>query len=350
MAEGERYCVLGYAETEGERSPRVTCVVSRERGMELTEAAVHASHEIAVVLHSLTEGEQQRGTTPAVYYLPRFGRHEDGIEAVRLATVELDTAFMHAVSGEREQVTDVYAKEAEGEAKAIHITLLPRKHREGEERTQLFNREVTLGSFLRTDLELAEGVKGCHFLVDGIVEHSANVTQVYVAGIDRRGLLGEMDEKGLQPVARDGREAEGRGGGLKLTDAPPRGIVYFTCAGIPEPFDVLLESVGECHGFRFIRGLSGENEVTQLLCRAVGTEGRGHDDGLHEAVIIAEAVKEVIVDKITVGTDTDTGAHTVPFLRAHGLRKGYISRGATMVDRNADDRRAVSLGTACVEI
>ena len=53
MTERERYSVLGDTETEGEGRPRVARVIGREAGMELTEATVHASHKITVVLHAL---------------------------------------------------------------------------------------------------------------------------------------------------------------------------------------------------------------------------------------------------------------------------------------------------------
>ena len=65
--------------------------------MELAEAAVHTSHKVTVVLHALAPREQKAGATIAVYDFPCFGRHEDGIETVRFAAIELYPAIMHAV-------------------------------------------------------------------------------------------------------------------------------------------------------------------------------------------------------------------------------------------------------------
>ena len=97
MSEGEGYGIFGDTETEGEGRPRMARVICREAGMELTEATVHASHKITVVLHALAPREQEAGATIAVYNFPSFRRHEDGIKTVRLAAIELYPAIMHAV-------------------------------------------------------------------------------------------------------------------------------------------------------------------------------------------------------------------------------------------------------------
>ena len=178
-------------------------VIGREAGMELAEAAVHASHKVTVVLHALAPREQEAGATIAVYDFPCFRRHENGIKTVRLAAVELYPAIMHAVGREGKQVADINAEQAERETEAVEIALLPRLDVEGKERTKFIKGEVTLGSFDGADLELAERIEGSQFLVDGIVKDRANIPQVYVASIDRGRLTGEVQEEGAQPVGSD---------------------------------------------------------------------------------------------------------------------------------------------------
>ena len=137
MTEGEGYGVFGDTETEGERRPCMARVIGREAGMKLTEAAVHARHEVTIVLHTLAPREQEAGATVAVYDFPCFRRYKNGVETVRLAAVELYPAIMNAVGWEGKQVADINAEQAEGETEAVEIALLPRLHIEGKERTQL---------------------------------------------------------------------------------------------------------------------------------------------------------------------------------------------------------------------
>ena len=112
-------------------------VIAGETGMELMKAAVHPSHKVTVVLHALAPREQQAGATIAVYDFPCFSRHKDRVKTVRFTAVELNPAIMHAVGREGKEVADMNAEQAEGETEAVEITLLPRLHIEGKERTQL---------------------------------------------------------------------------------------------------------------------------------------------------------------------------------------------------------------------
>lgn len=175
-------------------------VIGREAGMELTEAAVHTSHKVTVVLHALAPREQEAGATIAVYDFPSFGRHEDRVETVRFTAVELNPAIMHAVGREGKQVADINAEQTEGETEAVEIALLPRLHREGKEGAQLIKGKVTLGCFYTTNFELAERIKGCQFLVDGVIKDCTDIAQMDVACIDRGRLSGEIEEERAQPV------------------------------------------------------------------------------------------------------------------------------------------------------
>ena len=350
MTEGEGYGVLGDTETEGECRPRMARVIGREAGMELAEAAVHASHKVTVVLHALAPREQEAGATIAVYDFPCFRRHENGIKTVRLAAVELYPAIMHAVGWEGKQVTDISAEQAEGETEAVEIALLPRLDVEGKERTQLIEGEVTLGSFHRADLELTERVQGRQFLVDGEVEDRANIPQVYVASIDRGRLTGEMEKERAQPVGSYIGERETGGGRVELLNALPCGFIDFTSAAVFQSADILMIDTREGDGFGFRGRGGGEHEVTKLASRAVGTEVWRHKNGLKQAVIIAETVEQVIIQSLTVGTDTHTRAHRVPFRGEDGLGQGDKSSRAVMVHLNAEGARTVMLRAASVEV
>ena len=236
----------------------MACIIGREAGMELTEATVHTSHKVTVVLHALAPREQEAGATVAVYNFPRFGRHEDRVETVSLTAIELYPAIMHAVGREGKQVADINAEQAERETEAVEIALLPRLDVEGKERTKFIKGEVTLGSFDGADLELAERIEGSQFLVDGIVKDRANIPQVYVASIDRGRLTGEIEEEGAQPVGSDIGKGKQGGRSVKLRNALPCGFIDFTSAAVFQSADILMIDTREGDGFGF-RGRGGGN-------------------------------------------------------------------------------------------
>ena len=91
----------------------------------------------------------------------------------------------------------------------------------------------------------------------------------------------------------------------------------------------------EGDGFGFGGRGCGNHKVTKLASRAVGTEGGGHEDGLQQAVIIAETVEKIIIKSLAVGTYTHTRAHRVPFRGEDGLGQGDKSSRAVMVHLNA---------------
>ena len=229
----------------------MACIIGREAGMELTEATVHTSHKVTVVLHALAPREQEAGATVAVYNFPRFGRHEDRVETVSLTAIELYPAIMHAVGWEGKQVADINAEQAEGETEAVEIALLPRLDVEGKERTKFIKGEVTLGSFHRADLELTERVQGRQFLVDGEVEDRANIPQVYVASIDRGRLTGEMEKERAQPVGSYIGERETGGGRVELLNALPCGFIDFTGTAVFQSADILMIDTREGDRFGF---------------------------------------------------------------------------------------------------
>lgn len=318
--------------------------------MELMKAAVHARHEITIVFHAIAPRQEQMGASIAVYNFPCFRRHENGIKTVSLAAVELYPAIMHAVGWEGKQVTNINAEQTEGETEAVEIALLPRLDVEGKERTKFIQREVTLGCFNATDLEFTERIKGCQFLVDGIVENRTDIAQVYVAGIDRRRLNRKMKEEGAQPVGGNLWECELRGGRVELRDALPCGFIDFTRAAVFNAGHKRRESVKERHRFGVGGRGGGKHEVTEFPGREVGTEVRRHKNGLKQAVPVAETVEQVIIQGFTVGTYTHAGTHRVPFRGQDGLGQGNEGGRAVMVDLNAEGTRAVMLWTAGVEV
>lgn len=318
--------------------------------MELAEAAVHASHEVTVILHILAEGEQETGATVAVDDFPSLGRDKDGVKAVRLLAVELDTTVMDAVRGKGKQVADVDAKEAERENKTVNVAHLPVLHGHVSQRPQYIGREVTLCRLNTLYTELAERVERSFFFVDGIVEHGSDISQMNVASIHRGRLRSQMQEERAQPVGGYISKGQMFGTVVIFGNALPSRFVYFTRALVFNPRDEGQENRAERHGFWFLGRGGGEHEVAQLLSRAVGTERERHEHGLHEAVIIAETVEKIIVYKITVGTYTHTRAHGIPLVGHYRLGEGNVGSATTVVNGNAQGAGAVMLGRACVEV
>lgn len=325
-------------------------IVCGEVGQQLTEAAVHARHEVTVVLHIFAERKQEAGATVAVDDFPCLRGNEDGIKTVRLLAVKLYPAIVDAVGGKGKQVADVYAKETERENKTVNVAHLPVLHGHRCQRTQNIGREVTLGCFYATNFKLAERIEGGHFLVYGIVENRTYIPQVNVAGIDRGRLSGKMKEEGAQPVGGDLREGKAGGGRVELRNALPCCFIDFTSAAVFQSADILLKYATEGDRFRFGGRGGGEHEVTQLASGAVSTEVWRHNNGLKQAVIIPETVEQVIIKSLAVGTDTHTRAHRVPFRGEDGLREGDKSSRAVMVDLYAEGTRTVMLWAASVEV
>lgn len=65
---------------------------------------------------------------------------------------------------------------------------------------------------------------------------------------------------------------------------------------------------------------------------------------------MAETVEKVVIKKITVRTEADTGAHGIPLVGHYGLGEGNVGSASTVVNGNAQCARTVMLGRACVEV
>ena len=159
-----------------------------------------------------------------------------------------------------------------------------------------------------------------------------------------------MQEEGAQPVGSDIGKGKQGGRSVELCNALPCGFIDFTSAAVFQSADILMIDTREGDGFWFGGRGGGEHEVTELASRTVGTEVWRHKNGLKQAVIIAETVEKVIIQSLTVGTDTHTGAHRVPFRGEDGLGQGDKSSRAVMVDLNAQGARTVVLRAASVKV
>lgn len=65
---------------------------------------------------------------------------------------------------------------------------------------------------------------------------------------------------------------------------------------------------------------------------------------------MTETVEKVVIKKITVRTEADTGAHGIPLVGHYGLREGNVGSATTVVNGNAQGAGAVMLGRTCVEV
>ena len=290
------------------------------------------------------------GATVAVYDFPCLRRNENGVESVSLLAVELYPAVVDAVGGKGKQVAYIDAKETEREQETVNVAHLPVLHGHLSQRPQDIGGKVTLGGFNSLDAEFAERVERGHFLIQCEVEDRTDIAQVDVACVDGWGSPAEKLEEGAQPVGGDGLEHQAVSGWLKLCDAFPSCFIDFTSALVCDAFNVLFISGGKGHMLIGFGTFSGEHCVPELLCRDVGTIVGSHDYGLQELVIMTETVEKVVIEKITVGTEADTGAHGIPLVGHYGLGEGNVGSATTVVNGNAQGAGAVILGRACVEV
>ena len=140
---------------------------------------------------------------------------------------------------------DVDSNEIKDKLKHIYVFLLMWQYRVVKNLSQLLDGIGTLGGGYRAHHELSEGIVCRDVIVDGIVEHGTDISEVDAPGVLRRLVLHEERVELRQPVLVD--FIKGKGGNLAVILLEPLVglVVDFPCALLLARVHVALEASKE---------------------------------------------------------------------------------------------------------
>lgn len=135
--------------------------------------------------------------------------------------------------GEGAEVNDVYAAKHEDEFEAVEVTLFGGgRSRHREQGAQLLDGQRTFARLFRNDFELAERIAGDYLIIERIIEHGTDISEVDIASVARWGGLREPSVKGTKPLHGDVLECESIKTIIKVHANTRKGCAIDTlCAG-----------------------------------------------------------------------------------------------------------------------
>lgn len=338
MPESMRDDVHGNIELSSYGSPRVPGNVGSERregrnegagrrigGANFLQSLIHLHEERAVGLASLAPRNEQLPTLPFFNDGTSLRLHLDIVHASRFGATINEAVGASRKSRNRKEVYEIHADQAERQLEASHVLLLPRFHRKGKEGTEHLHGHRTLHGSLVFYFEATERIRRRDAVIDGIIEHSPEITQVDGSAVCMRAtIIHEPAVETNKPVLGDSFETQRGRVRIKSLHLPQGGRVKLTGALCPALGDIVLEA--RHHQLRTV-DLGRQNSLDLLLHFGEGqakeiTRGR---ETKKEIVHRGLPFHEVGVYSLTIGETDNTLSLGVPLGRKDTHTEGKQS-------------------------